>query len=84
MFQNLKHYFLGHPNIKLFITQGGLQSSEEAIYNHIPMIGMPFVGDQQLNVRNMVAKGFALSLDFNTIDKATCKETILEIMNNPR
>ncbi|KAF2900031.1 hypothetical protein ILUMI_06156 [Ignelater luminosus] len=73
-----------HPNIKLFITQGGLQSMEEAIYNHIPMVGMPFFGDQITNIKKMVAKGLGLSVDYDTMDKTTLKNTILEVMNNPK
>ncbi|KAF2896467.1 hypothetical protein ILUMI_09708 [Ignelater luminosus] len=73
-----------HPNVKLFITQGGLQSIEEAMYNYIPMIGMPFIADQKHNVNILVHKGMGLSLDFATMDKAALKETILEILNNPK
>ncbi|KAF2898602.1 hypothetical protein ILUMI_07578 [Ignelater luminosus] len=73
-----------HPNIKLFISQGGLQSTEEAIYHHIPIIGMPFLGDQNTNVQRIVDKGMGLSLNYNTLDKETFRKTILEIMNNPK
>ncbi|KAF2889863.1 hypothetical protein ILUMI_16310, partial [Ignelater luminosus] len=72
-----------HPNIKLFITQGGLQSSEEAIYNEIPMVGIPFIGDQQANVQKMVNKGMALFVSHETMDKDTLKAAILEVLNNP-
>ncbi|KAF2893560.1 hypothetical protein ILUMI_12614 [Ignelater luminosus] len=73
-----------HPNIKLFITQGGVQSMEEAIYDHIPMLGLPFFMDQPTNVKRMVAMGLGLSLDYKTLDKETFKETIQEIINNPK
>ncbi|RZC35969.1 UDP-glucuronosyltransferase 2B7 [Asbolus verrucosus] len=39
---------LAHPNIKAFITQCGLQSMEEAIFYHVPMVGLPFYGDQDI------------------------------------
>ncbi|KAF2883522.1 hypothetical protein ILUMI_22651, partial [Ignelater luminosus] len=73
-----------HPNLRLFITQGGVQSIEEAIYDHIPMLGLPFFMDQPTNVKRMIAKGLGLSLDYKTLDKKTLKETILEIINNPK
>ncbi|KAK4872738.1 hypothetical protein RN001_014767 [Aquatica leii] len=73
-----------HPKIKLFITQGGLQSTDEAIYDHIPMIGIPFIGDQKSNVNRMVKKGFGLSLDYKTLIKDEFKATILEVINNPK
>ncbi|KAF2900030.1 hypothetical protein ILUMI_06155 [Ignelater luminosus] len=72
-----------HPNIKLFITQGGLQSCEEAIYNHIPMVGIPFIGDQKSNVQKLVNKGMALLVSHETMDKAILKAAILEVLNNP-
>ncbi|KAF2901096.1 hypothetical protein ILUMI_05091, partial [Ignelater luminosus] len=73
-----------HPNIKLFITQGGIQSIDEAIDDHIPMLGLPFFLDQLTNVKRMVAKELGLSLDYKTLDKKTFKDTIQEIINNPK
>lgn len=45
---------------------------------------MPFVGDQHTNIQKIVDNGVGLLLDFNTIDKATFKQAILEVMENPR
>lgn len=78
------YFILEHPNIKLFITQGGIQSIDEAIYDHIPMLALPFFMDQLNNVERIVAKGLALSLDYKTMDKNTFKETILELIKNPK
>ncbi|KAF5302524.1 hypothetical protein FQR65_LT00896 [Abscondita terminalis] len=75
---------LKHPNIKLFITQGGLQSTEEAIYDHVPMLGIPFFGDQHANVANMVSMGFGKSIDYSTITKEELKTAILEVIINPK
>lgn len=41
---------LRHPKVKLFITQGGLQSTDETITGGVPVIGIPMIGDQFYNV----------------------------------
>ncbi|KAF5287657.1 hypothetical protein FQR65_LT12185 [Abscondita terminalis] len=74
---------LKHPNLKLFITHGGAQSKEEAISARVPMLGMPFLGDQPYNVKKLVTLGCALSIDYVTLEKDNFKETILEMINNP-
>ncbi|KAJ8948054.1 hypothetical protein NQ314_008480 [Rhamnusium bicolor] len=52
-----------HPNIKLFITQGGLQSMEETIYNEVPCVVIPFFAEQEQNAKLMANKGFAKTVD---------------------
>ncbi|CAH1119521.1 unnamed protein product [Phaedon cochleariae] len=75
---------LRHPKVKLFITQGGLQSIEEAIFSNVPLIGIPFVIDQDANVKKIVGEGCGLYLDKNTLTTKTFKAAILEVLNNPR
>ncbi|KAK5640042.1 hypothetical protein RI129_010853 [Pyrocoelia pectoralis] len=75
---------LRHPNIKLFITQGGMQSSEEALYNGVPIIGVPIFGDQFGNIGKMVHKGMGLSIDFDDLNKKEFQEKILEVIQNPK
>ncbi|KAK4879422.1 hypothetical protein RN001_007568 [Aquatica leii] len=75
---------LKHPNIKLFITQGGMQSMDEAIFSFVPMIGIPFFSDQFYNVRKMVAKGMGLSVDYKTLTKEDLKHKIMEVIQNPK
>ncbi|RZC39915.1 UDP-glucuronosyltransferase 2B20-like, partial [Asbolus verrucosus] len=75
---------LGHKNIKAFVTQGGLQSMEEAITNGVPLIGMPFFADQPLNVMKMVNLGIARSVDHATMTKASLKEVIIEVAENEK
>nr|QPA18379.1 UDP-gluconosyltransferase [Trialeurodes vaporariorum] len=53
---------LAHPKVKAFITQGGLQSFQEAIHFGVPMIGTPWFGDQEFNVAKMVDAGIGVLL----------------------
>ncbi|KAJ8930797.1 hypothetical protein NQ314_016374, partial [Rhamnusium bicolor] len=72
-----------HPNVVLFITQCGLQSMEEAILSHVPLVGMPFFGDQNSNAKIIDDKGVGLTISHRSISKELFKETILEVINNP-
>lgn len=75
---------LGHPNIKLFITQAGYLSTEEAVVNRVPLLALPFFADQMLNARRYVALGIGSMLDFQTITKEIFKKAILEVIHNPK
>lgn len=75
---------LGHPNIKLFVTQGGLQSLEEAIVNETPLLAIPFIGDQFQNALKIKKLGIGLNLNFQKLDKVSFKSAITEIINNSR
>lgn len=37
---------LSHPNVRLFLSHGGLFSTEESVYNGVPMLIFPFFSDQ--------------------------------------
>ncbi|CAH1164066.1 unnamed protein product [Phaedon cochleariae] len=74
---------LRHPNIKLFITQGGLQSLEEAVFSHVPMVVLPFFGDQMRNAKRIVAKGIGQTVQHNpNLVKADFRSAIDEVITN--
>jgi len=80
----LYSFHVAHPNIKLFIYQGGLQSTEEALYYGIPLIGFPIIWDQTYQVRNIVRLGIGVHLQIDTISKETVKAAINEVISNTR
>lgn len=71
---------LAHPSIKLFITQGGQQSMEEAIDRSIPMIVIPFLGDQDANAKRMERKGIGHHLELHFLTKEKVLAAITEIL----
>lgn len=75
---------LAHPNIKAFVTQGGLQSIEEAISRQVPMVGIPFIGDQPMNVNKLNRSGLAVALDPANLNKNQLKKAIVEVVTNPK
>lgn len=54
---------LAHPNVKLFITQGGQQSVEEAVDRGVPMVVWPFFADQKMNAKMIERKGIGKELN---------------------
>ncbi|XP_044262353.1 UDP-glycosyltransferase UGT5-like [Tribolium madens] len=73
---------LAHPNVRVFVTQGGLQSTEEAISRKVPLVGMPFMGDQPMNVQKIVNLGIGLGVDPATLTEEQLKKSIIEVVEN--
>lgn len=76
--------FSGHPKVKLFITQGGLQSTDEAITAKVPLIGIPMLGDQWYNAEKYVHLGIGIKLSWETITEEQITEAIESIIKNER
>lgn len=75
---------LAHPNVKLFITHGGMLGTTESIYHGVPMIGIPVFGDQHLNIARAVKRGYALPLDLNKLTEERILSAVNEILSNPK
>lgn len=63
---------LGHPNVKVFFTQCGSNSFNEASYHGTPIVGMPLFAEQPDNVARAEERGFGLSVSvkkLNTLAK---------------
>ncbi|KAL0860430.1 hypothetical protein ABMA27_009819 [Loxostege sticticalis] len=73
---------LRHPNVKLFITQGGLQSTDEAITAGVPLIGMPMLGDQWFNVEKYTHHKIGLRLDMETLTEEGFKNAIEKVIGD--
>ncbi|XP_025419478.1 UDP-glucuronosyltransferase 2C1-like isoform X2 [Sipha flava] len=56
---------LGHPNCVLFITHGGIHSTEEAIYYGVPMLAISVFGDQLHNSLVMQNRGAAIRIKYS-------------------
>ncbi|XP_018329059.1 UDP-glucuronosyltransferase 2B17-like isoform X2 [Agrilus planipennis] len=75
---------LAHPNVKLFITHGGLLSLTEAVYNGVPIIGIPVFGDQFYNVEEAVKQGYAYKVLYNEMNEKNFDKAIGEMLNNKK
>ncbi|XP_059058836.1 UDP-glucosyltransferase 2-like [Achroia grisella] len=73
---------LKHPKIKLFITQGGLQSTEEAIVAGVPLVGIPLKVDQFGNVENYVRHKIGVKLLLHNFSEETFRDAIYTVLND--
>ncbi|CAH1156089.1 unnamed protein product [Phaedon cochleariae] len=75
---------LAHPNLKLFITHGGLLSTTETLHYGVPILALPVFGDQRLNAAKAVAAGYGLSLNFLDLTEDKFSSTLNELLRNPK
>ncbi|KAL6445606.1 hypothetical protein ACFW04_000852 [Cataglyphis niger] len=73
---------LTHKNIKAIWTHGGLLSTQEAIWQGVPIICMPFFADQRYNMALLVQKGVAVRLDVNTLSTESVLDAFEKILYN--
>ncbi|KAK7863663.1 hypothetical protein R5R35_006190 [Gryllus longicercus] len=73
---------LAHPNVKAFITHGGLLSTEEATYYGKPLIAIPIAADQKQNSLKVAAQGYAIVLNIANITEGTLDWALHEILTN--
>ena len=75
---------LGHPKIRLFVTHGGLLSTEEAVYHGVPLVGIPVFGDQDWNMKHSEQMGFARTLELRDLTEEAVLTALNEILAEPR
>ncbi|XP_063618858.1 UDP-glucosyltransferase 2-like isoform X1 [Cydia splendana] len=73
---------LKHPKIKLFITQGGLQSTDETIIAGVPVVGIPMFGDQWYNVEKYVHHKIGKQINLANLDEETLKSAIKTVIED--
>lgn len=73
-----------HPNVKLFISHGGISGIYEAVDAGIPVLGFPVMFDQLRNLAYLVDAGMAISLKLKSISKETFLKAITELINNDK
>ncbi|CAG7823108.1 unnamed protein product [Allacma fusca] len=77
-----KEDILAHANTKLFITHGGLLSTQEAIYHGVPMVGMPLYFDQDLNINRYVESEIAVFVEILNMKERDLSDAIELVLNN--
>ncbi|CAH2089805.1 unnamed protein product [Euphydryas editha] len=73
---------LRHPKIRLFITQGGLQSTDEAITAGVPLIGVPMMNDQWINSERYVIFNIGKRLLIEELSEKQLMDAITTVIND--
>ncbi|CAG9762209.1 unnamed protein product [Ceutorhynchus assimilis] len=75
---------LAHPKVKVFISQCGLQSTEEAIAREMPMVGIPFIADQEMNSIRLARWGVLRHINYLNTTKEELIGAIKDVAENPK
>jgi glucuronosyltransferase len=75
---------LAHKNTKLFISHCGLGGVAESLYHAVPIIAMPLWGDQMSNAERIIEEGWAVRINYATLNEDDLMKTIKEVLENPK
>nr|XP_014286413.1 UDP-glucuronosyltransferase 2B23-like isoform X2 [Halyomorpha halys]XP_014286417.1 UDP-glucuronosyltransferase 2B23-like isoform X2 [Halyomorpha halys] len=75
---------LSHPNIRLFITHGGIHGTIEALFNAVPILGTPLFGDQYYNLKMVESSGMGLNIDIDTVTEKELTEVMDKLLHDPK
>ncbi|XP_054631978.1 UDP-glucuronosyltransferase 1-2-like [Dunckerocampus dactyliophorus] len=73
---------LGHPKTRVFVSHGGTNSVQEAIYHGVPIVGLPLFFDQPANLNRIRAKGGAVNVDIATLDRRVFGAALMTVLHN--
>ncbi|PLS09625.1 macrolide family glycosyltransferase [Neobacillus cucumis] len=68
---------------KLFITHGGMNSTNEALYNGVPLIVIPQSADQPIIAGQVVKIGAGITLQMQNLTSAQLREGADHVLNHP-
>ncbi|XP_053657919.1 UDP-glycosyltransferase UGT5-like [Anopheles marshallii] len=75
---------LAHPNVRLFITHGGLGGIAEALFHGVPLVGIPMFGDQPVNLAKVEEEGWAYVLQYTELTRDKFAKAVHEVLHDPR
>ncbi|XP_058799318.1 UDP-glycosyltransferase UGT5-like [Phymastichus coffea] len=73
-----------HPNVRLFITYGGMLSSVEAVHAGVPTVIIPFFGDQLTNGLLLHDRSLGIVLNYRHKTRNSISNALRAILFDPR
>ena len=77
-------FVLDHPNVKAYLSHGGLLGLSEGVYAGLPMVIVPMYGDQFHNAAAAEARGAAVIVKYDELDEITLKSALDKVFNDTR
>ncbi|XP_030650066.1 UDP-glucuronosyltransferase 2C1-like [Chanos chanos] len=74
---------LGHQKTRVFVSHGGTNGVQEAIYHGIPVVGLPLFFDQYDNLLRLKERRSAKILSLRTINKSIFLQALQEVLHEP-
>lgn len=74
---------LAHPKTRAFVTHGGTNGVQEAIFHGVPVVGLPLFFDQPDNLSRLRAKGGAVIVDIAMLDRHIFADALMMVLYNP-
>lgn len=75
---------LAHPNIKLFITHGGLLGTTEALVEGVPVLGIPIYADQKMNMIKARDLNYGILMNLEDINEELVQKNLRKLLTDPR
>lgn len=73
---------LAHKNVRLLITNGGVNSLIEARHYGVPILGIPIYGDQQANINIIVDEGTGVEVAYTDLDETRLTDAIQTLLGS--
>nr|CAD7263094.1 unnamed protein product [Timema shepardi] len=75
---------IAHPNLRLFMTHGGQHSTLEAIYHAVPVVGIPVIREQKINMIQSASAGSGVVVYYENVTETSLSWALQEVLENPR
>lgn len=75
---------LGHGNVKLFITHGGIFGILEAVYHGIPVLALPVFAEQYMNSVRAQTNGYGKFIPFKQLTEDKLTAHLNDVLGNTK
>uniref|UniRef100_A0A915B6U5 glucuronosyltransferase n=1 Tax=Parascaris univalens TaxID=6257 RepID=A0A915B6U5_PARUN len=74
---------LAHPNLRAFISHGGMNSVTESTHAGVPIVCIPLFGDQMRNAKMIERRNVAYVIDKNNLTKNSLSYALNAVLFDP-